>query len=68
MKSDSYSITIRFRIPGVFWAWFLFASVTTAAPRPARIYLDPGHGGKDLGAQGFFGVSEKLFAVNAAKK
>lgn len=32
-----------------------------------KVVLDPGHGGKDLGAQGFFSISEKQIALTLAK-
>jgi N-acetylmuramoyl-L-alanine amidase len=33
-----------------------------------RIFLDPGHGGKDSGAQGYFAISESKLAMRLAKR
>ncbi len=35
------------------------ASSSPAGPKPIRVVIDAGHGGKDLGARGFFAVLEK---------
>ncbi|MBM4317884.1 MAG: N-acetylmuramoyl-L-alanine amidase [Deltaproteobacteria bacterium] len=32
-----------------------------------RVVIDPGHGGKDIGAQGFFGVMEKEICLKVSK-
>lgn len=49
----------------------LFGQTEKPVPHPARnafkVLLDPGHGGKDLGAQGFFSISEKTVALSMGK-
>jgi len=49
----------------------LLASGQTPKPRPARgrllVFLDPGHGGEDLGAQGAKGLQEKAAALDLAQ-
>lgn len=36
--------------------------------RPLRVFLDPGHGGKDTGAHGYYGVNEARVSLRTAQK
>jgi N-acetylmuramoyl-L-alanine amidase len=40
----------------------------TPAPRPKLVFLDPGHGGKDPGAQGVRGTQEKAVVMAIARE
>lgn len=33
-----------------------------------KVFIDPGHGGKDRGAQGFFGISEKWLSLEISRQ
>lgn len=39
------------------------AAPVVTAPKPLKILVDAGHGGKDLGAQGLYGLSEKILSL-----
>jgi len=46
---------------------FFTLTVFAGSPPRLRVFLDIGHGGKDLGAQGLYGISEKALSLELGK-